>query len=82
MDWLNISRTYLPHNKRKTTICRRKQHNSVLLIRTYSSISTALDRTFFKSPKGNYYDACAHMLRTNPKRILNRLQFGKLLGEA
>lgn len=41
-----------------------------------------LDRAFFKSLKGHYYDACRHMLRSNPKRVLNRLQFGKLLGEA
>ncbi|XP_031344709.1 uncharacterized protein LOC116171810 [Photinus pyralis] len=41
-----------------------------------------LDRAFFKSLKGHYYESCRRMIKCNPNRKLNRLQFGKLLGEA
>lgn len=41
-----------------------------------------LDRAFFKSLKGYYYESFRNFMRGNPNRRLNRLQFGKLLGEA
>ncbi|XP_050304919.1 uncharacterized protein LOC126742315 [Anthonomus grandis grandis] len=41
-----------------------------------------LDRAFFKSLKSNFYAECRFMIQNNPNRVLNRLQFGKLLGRA
>ena len=41
-----------------------------------------LDRAFFKSLKSYYYAACNSFIRANPNRSINRLQFGKLLGDA
>lgn len=41
-----------------------------------------LDRGFFKSLKGYYYEACNFFIRTNPGKRLNRLQFGNLLNSA
>lgn len=41
-----------------------------------------LDRSFFKSLKGHYYETCKNFTKRNPTRRLNRLIFGKLLSEA
>lgn len=41
-----------------------------------------LDRSFFKSLKGNYYDACRIFIKSQANRKLNRLNFGKILGDA
>lgn len=41
-----------------------------------------LDRGFFRSLKGFYYEACDLFLRANPGRRITRLQFGKLLSTA
>lgn len=41
-----------------------------------------LDRSFFKSLKSYYYAECNTFMKNNPSRLINRLQFGKLLGSA
>lgn len=41
-----------------------------------------LDRAFFKSLKGYFYEACRRMVLADPNKKINRLQFGKLLGDA
>lgn len=41
-----------------------------------------LDRCFFKSLKGYYYDACRTFVKNRADRKLSRLHFGKLLGDA
>ncbi|CAH1997765.1 unnamed protein product [Acanthoscelides obtectus] len=41
-----------------------------------------LDGAFFKTLKINFYAECRFMVQNNPNRVLNPLQFGKLLGRA
>ena len=41
-----------------------------------------LDRSFFKSLKSYFYEGCRYFVKGQPNKKLNRLQFGKLLGEA
>lgn len=61
------------------------EENNILLL-CLPSHSThflqPLDRSFFKSLKGFYYQACNNYVKMNPSRKINRMGFGKLLGEA
>lgn len=41
-----------------------------------------LDRTVFKSLKGNFYEACRLWLKNHPGRRITRQQFGQLLQES
>ncbi|KAJ8893590.1 hypothetical protein PR048_006190, partial [Dryococelus australis] len=41
-----------------------------------------LDRSFFRSLKIHYYDACNSWIKQNPTRSITKLQFGMLLPQA
>ncbi|CAH2000681.1 unnamed protein product [Acanthoscelides obtectus] len=77
--------------KRRPEISIRKSENTSIARALGMSRETVahtthylqpLNRACFKTLKSNFYAECRFMVQNNPNRVLNRLQFGKLLGRA
>lgn len=72
------------HTSNLETLQFAEEHNIILfcLPPHTTHVLQPLDRCFFKSLKGHYYEACRYFVKNHKDRKLSRLNFGKLLGES